>query len=172
METENERFRNIIRKYREHFNLSQNDISKLIGITQGAYNAMESGRGTIDLDKADMIAKVFGFRYWEFVHPNRNSIGLEDLPVKTKKLVLSRTHVKRTPKNIDLQLPEKINVIFSSGNLPKEFTSSDIWNNLPSFVKNLVKTTRITDTLKRGSLRNLVEETGEKKGREKLYRLK
>ncbi|MCL8537666.1 helix-turn-helix domain-containing protein [Chryseobacterium gallinarum] len=170
--TENQRFRNIIKKYRESFNLSQNDISMLIGITQSVYKAVENGRGTIDLDKADMIAKVYGLRYWELVHPSRKSIEVEKLPVKTKKLVLARKHVKRTPKNRELQLPEKINAIFSSGKLPREFTSSDIWSLLPTSVRDQVKTIRITDTLKKGSLRNLVEETGEKRSHEKLYRLK
>ncbi|MCF3109569.1 helix-turn-helix domain-containing protein [Niabella sp. CC-SYL272] len=172
MISENQRFRNIIRKYREHFNLTQNDMAKLMGIKESAYRMMENGRGNIDMDKIQLIARVYGLKTWELINPAQRIPGQEQLPPQTRKLVVANKDIIRVPRDMGLQLPEKINSVLDSGKLPEEFTSSDIWSLLAENTRKKVKTTRITDLLTKGTLKAKVEETDSKRSREKLYRLK
>lgn len=170
--SENNRFRILIKQLREHYNLSQNDFAHLMGIKLLAFRALENGRGTIDLSKAASIAKVLGLHIWEILHPDLKFPELKKLPTKTRELAISRQGIKRTPKSMDLQLPEKIKKILSSGKLPREFTSNEVWKLLPTEVKNKIKASRITDSLNRGALNKAVENTGKKRSHEKVYRLK
>lgn|GEM_PF-1375398 len=172
MADENKRFRDIIKKYRTYFKLSQEDVAGLIGIKQSAYGAMEIGRGNIDFDKGDQIAKVYGLRHFELMIPKRRLPSIEELPPKTKKRVLERKAEGKKTRNDYLKLPTHVIEIVSSESAPKEFTSSEVWGLLAENIKHLIKPVRITDILKKGQLKDKIEETGEKRGREKVYRLK
>lgn len=172
MADENERYRKISKNYRKHFGLSQEDVAELMNIKQNAYSAMETGRGDIDLEKADKIAKVYGLRYFQMGDPKQRVPSIENLPSKTKKRALERQAEGKKSRNDELQLPIKVTDILNSGKLPQKFTSADVWELLPEEIKKKVKAIRITDLFNKGQLKNIVEETGEKRGREKLYRLK
>lgn len=171
MANENQKFRNLIKGYRKHYGLSQDDIAELIGIKQNAYSAMETGRGDIDLDKADRVAKVYGLRHFQMLDPKQKMPLIEDLPQRTRERVLERKIKGKKARNDELELPKRIITIFKSGKLREEFTSSNVWDLLPENIKGQIKSTRITDLFKKGDLKDKVEETGEKRGREKVYRL-
>lgn len=49
--------------------------------------------------------------------------------------------------------------------------SSFYWELLPDAIKKQIKSIRITDLFKKEELNEKVEETGEKRGREKVYKL-
>ncbi len=172
MASENQRFRNLIKKYRKHFKLSQEDVAEFMGIKQNAYSAIETGRGDIDLDKADNVASVYGLRHFQMLDPKQKTPRIDDLPARTKKRVLERKAEGKKLRNDELELPKHIVDVFKSGKLLEEFTSSDVWGLLPEDIKEQIKSIRITDLFKKGELKDKVEDTDRKRGREKLYRLK
>ncbi|AQX00492.1 helix-turn-helix domain-containing protein [Elizabethkingia anophelis] len=172
MESENQRIKDIIKIYREHFKLTRVNIAILSGLKKSAYTALEMGTGNIDFDKINAISKIYGLQIWEFINPKQKIPALEELPFETKKLALAQKDRTVYTKNSNLKLPEKIKIILNSGELPTEFTASDIWKLLPGDVRKNIKTTRITDTISRESFSKVIDFTGKKRGKEKIYKLK
>lgn len=168
---ENNRVRNLIKKYRVHFKLSQPDLVKLTDIRQSTYRGIEEGTSTVDFEKTNKIASIYGLKVWEFINPEQEIPDFEHLAAKTKKLIRSKDTNKNGVKYANLQLPKHIEVVLKSGNLPQEFTATDIWELLPPAIKEKISPIRITDSLKKGALRKKVEDTGRKRGHQKLYRL-
>jgi Predicted transcriptional regulators len=160
-----------MKRYRKHYRLSQEDVADLIGIKQNAYSAMETGRVDVDLDKAEAISKVYGIRFFQMADPKQKIPKIEDLPARTRKRVLERKAEGKKQRD-DLQLPKYISGVFESGRLPEKFSSFDVLSALPPEIQKKVKPARITDLFKKGILKNRVEDTGEKNGRVKLYRLR
>ena len=170
--SENQRFRNLIKQYRRHFKLSQEDIAEFLGIKQNAYSAMETGRGNIDLDKVDSIAKIYGLRHFQLLQPNQKPPKVNDLPTETRKKVLARQAEGKNPRNDSLALPSRVMEVLLSGSLSKEFTSSEVWTQLQETTRSQIKPVRITDLFNKGELKEKVVDSGKKRGREKLYRLR
>ncbi|MCT3733711.1 helix-turn-helix transcriptional regulator [Elizabethkingia anophelis] len=172
MNLENQRIRSLLKQYRKYFKLSQNEIAKLSGLTQSAYSSIEIGKGNIDFDKVDSIAKIYGLRVWELIHPNQKIPKLSELPLKTRNLVILLEQKGGGIRNSNLNLPKRIKMVLDTNELPLEFTASDIWKLLPNEIREDIKTTRITDTISRDAFSQLINFTGKKRGREKIYRLK
>lgn len=172
MVSENQKFRKLIKRYRKHFKLSQGDVAEFMNIKQNTYSAMETGRADIDLDKADTIARVYGLRHFQMLDPKQKTPKIESLPPRTKKRVLERKAEGKKLRNDELELPKQVMEVFKSGKLAEKFTSSDIWGLLPNNIKSQIKSTRITDLFSKGELKDKIEYTGKKRGREKVYRLR
>lgn len=169
--TENLKFAKKIEGFRLYFKLSQNDMASLMGITHSVYKSLEKGKG-VDLDKIDLIARVYGLRYWEFLNPDLKIVNEGNLPAATRKLVIDRKDTKRNLKGNELHLPEKVKAVLFSGKLDPEFTASEVYKLLPKKTKEIINSGRVTDALTKGMISKMIEETGEKRSREKLYRLK
>ncbi|QIY83000.1 helix-turn-helix transcriptional regulator [Chryseobacterium sp. NEB161] len=168
MNSENSRIRLLIKRYREHFKFSQNDIVKLTGLTQSAYSSLETGKGNIDFDKTNLVSNVYGLKVWEFINPKQKVPTLDSLPNTTKKIALKN---KSKPKsNYHLDLPEKIKIILRSGRLPTTFTVNDIKNLLKENIQSDINASRITTTIKRIQFEELCEVG--KSGKSKLYSIR
>lgn len=169
MITENNRIRAIIKKYREQYKFTQNEIAQLSGLTQSAYSAIEIAKGSIDFDKTNCIAQTYGIKLWDFINPSKTMPEIKDLPNSTKIMALSNKDKIISPSKKDLNLPERIMTILNSDKMSEQFTSSDIWKMLPIEVRDTIKTTRVTDTISRDAFKNVIAFTGRKRGKEKIY---
>ena len=168
-------FGNQLGKYLKYFGLIEADIARLTKLSTYSVTEVLEGQKGIVLKTAEEISSVvFNIRYFELGNPQFPLPKKRDLPTATQDAIAERKK-KGTPKitrNTELNLPSHVNIVLKSGQLALEFTSSDILNLLPDNIKNQIKSTRITDLFKKGELKDKVEETGIKRGREKVYRLK
>ncbi|KMQ70213.1 helix-turn-helix domain-containing protein [Chryseobacterium koreense] len=169
MITENNRIRAIIKQYREHYKLTQNEIAKLSGLTQSAYSAIEIAKGNIDFDKTNCIAQAYGIKLWDFINPSTTIPEIKNLPNATRAIALLNKDKIISIAKTDINLPQRIMTILNCNKLPEQFTSSDIWKMLPIEVRDSIKTTRVTDAISREAFRNIIAFTGQKRGKEKLY---
>lgn len=172
MTLSNINLRQRMKEYRTHFHLTQQDFAMLIGWDQPIYSAMELGRRNIDLDKINLIAKIYGVEGWEFVRSETAIPQLKELPRQTRNLVVMRMKEGKDPRNTGIRLPTEIKAIMFSGKLPAEFASTDIYKLLSNDKKAQTNPYRISDALNRGSIKMLIVDLGKKRGKEKLYRLK
>lgn len=170
--SEVKRFLELSIKYRKHFLLTLQDLDTLLMPFGLIYTGVESGKRTLTLALTEGIAKVYGLSYCQIITPNNSIPKIDDLPTQTKARVLERESEGKKMRNEELALPRHVWYIMKSTKLPKEFTSSDIWKLLPLDIQGQVKSIRITDLFKKGELKDKVQDTGEKRGREKLYKLK
>lgn len=163
-----------LRKYLNHFGLIDADIARLIRSNTDAIDEILAGKKGIVLRTAEKISwAVFGIRYFELGNPRFPLPKEKDLPPETQEAITERKK-KGTPeinRNTDLNLPFHVRNVLKSGKLKSEFTSSDVWKLLPDNIKEQIKSIRITDLFKKGELKDKVEDTGEKRGREKLYKI-
>ncbi|WP_426476084.1 helix-turn-helix domain-containing protein [Chryseobacterium sp. CBSDS_008] len=171
MNSENQRIRNIIKDYRHHFKLSRENIIALSGLNRSSYTSIELGTGNVDFDKVSAISEIYGLQIWEFINPKQKIPTLEELPLATKKLVINQKDKVIYTKRNNLNLPKKIKIILNSGELPVEFTASDIWKLLPGHIKKDIKTIRVTDIISRKSFSQIVYPIRKKRGRENLFKL-
>lgn len=158
--------------YRKHFLLTLQDLDVLLRPLNLIYTGVESGKRTLTLALAEGIASVYGLSYCEMTTKNYPIPSIENLPAATKELVLERQSAGKKPRNEDLTLPKHVSGILNSISFPLEFTSSEIWGLLPNNIKSQIKSTRITDLFSKGELKDKIEYTGKKRGREKVYRLR
>lgn len=168
-------FGNQLMKYLKRFGLIEADIAKLIGSNSDAIEEILSGEKGIVLKTAEKIAWiVFGIRYFELGNPKLPLPKKADLPLATQHAIAERKEkgIPEISRNTSLNLPLHVSKVLESGQLDLEFTSSDVWKLLPKNIKEQIKSIRITDLFKKGDLRGIVEETGGKRGREKLFKLK
>lgn len=170
MESENQKIRNLIRKYREHYKCSRREIALLTKLKETLYTSIESGTGNIDFDRTAIIAKIYGLSLLDFINPKQEIPQIEFLPTATKKVVLKNKDKQIPISNIDLNLPEKIRLILDSNQLPKQFTTKDIKCLLPQNLQDVIATSRIADAITRKGFEDLVEVG--KIGRSKLYETK
>jgi transcriptional regulator with XRE-family HTH domain len=63
-----------IKKIRELKNLTQEHVSGLIGISQGAYSRIEIGESEISYSKLERIAEVFGMKPEEIISFNDSMV--------------------------------------------------------------------------------------------------
>lgn len=171
----NTEFGEQLRRYLIKFELAEADISRLTRLSSKSVSDILIGSKGIVLKTAEQISSiVFGIRYFELGNPQFPLPRLEDLPESTQIAIANRKEkgFADNARNIDLNLPKHVMIVLGSGRLELEFTSSDIWKLLPLDIQGQVKSIRITDLFKKGELKDKVEDTGEKRGREKLYRLK
>ncbi|VFA44116.1 helix-turn-helix domain-containing protein [Chryseobacterium indologenes] len=167
MESENQKIRDLIRKYREHYKCSRREIAHLTKLQETLYTSIENGTGNIDFDRTAIIAKIYGLSLLDFINPKQKIPQIEFLPTPTKKVVLKNKDKQIPISNIDLNLPEKIRSILDSKQLPKQFTTKDIKSLLPKNLQEVIATSRIADTITRKGFEDLVEVG--KIGRSKLY---
>lgn len=167
MESENQKIRDLIRKYREHYKCSRKEIAHLTKLQETLYTSIESGTGNIDFDRTAIIAKIYGLSLLDFINPKQKIPKIEFLPTATKKVVLKNKDKQISISNIDLKLPEKIRLIIDSKKLPKQFTTKDIKCLLPQNLQEVITTSRIADTITRKGFEDLVEVG--KIGSSKLY---
>lgn len=164
-----------LRKYLKHFGLIEADIARLIKSNTDTMNEILDGQKGIVLKTAEKISwVVFGIRYFEFGNPKFPIPKKNELPGKTQDAIAERKKrgVPGINRNTNLNLPLHVSNVLKSGRLNNEFTSSDVWELLPDDIKAQIKSIRITDLFKKGELKDKVEETGQKRERKKLYRLK
>ncbi|AZA47064.1 XRE family transcriptional regulator [Chryseobacterium carnipullorum] len=167
LKSENQRIRDLIRKYREHYKCSRKEIALLTKLQEALYTSIESGTGNIDFDRTAIIAKIYGLSLLDFINPKQKIPQIELLPSATKKVVLKNKNKQIPISNINLNLPEKIRLILDSKQLPKQFTTKDIKSLLPQNLQEVIATSRIADTITRKGFEDLVEVG--KIGRSKLY---
>ena len=146
---ENKRIRTLIKTYRLSFELTLSDLVQLTHIKQSTYRGMEIGSSAIDFNKINKVAKVYGLPLWEFINPNQEIPEFANLDAKTKELILSKNANSNQRKQPNPQLSKHIEEVLHSGNLPREFTSSDIWALLPPKIKERIPSYRVTDSLKK-----------------------
>ncbi len=170
MQSENQKIRDLIRRYREYFKCSRREIAHLTKLKEPLYTSIESGTGNIDFDRTATIAKIYGLSLLDFINPKQKIPQIESLPSATKKLVLENKNKQIAITNIDLNLPEKIRLILDSKKLPKQFTTKDIKSLLPQNVQEVIATSRIADTIIRKGFEDLVEVG--KIGKSKLYEIR
>lgn len=168
-------FGNQLARYLKHFGLTTADISKLIKSNTDAIVEVLEGEKGIVLKTAEKISwMVFGIRYYEFGNPKFPFPKKKSLPKATQEAIVARRKkgTSQFNRNTDLNLPIHINDVLDSGKLEHEFTSSDVWSLLPESIQGQIKSIRITDLFSKGELRDKIEYTGKKRGREKVYRLR
>jgi len=164
-----------LRRYLKHFGLIEADVARLTNLSTYSVDEILVGEKGIVLKTAEKISwVVFGIRYYEFGNPKFAIPKKKDLPAKTQDAIADRKKrgAPEINRNTDLNLPLHVNKALKSGKLNNEFTSSEVWELLPDDIKGQIKSIRITDLFKKGELKNKVEETGLKRGKEKMYRLK
>jgi len=168
-------FGNQLKSYLKHFGLIEADVARLIRSNTDAIDEILVGEKGIVLKTAEKIAWiVFGIRYFELGNPKFPIPKKKDLPLETQEAIVERKKkgVPEINRNTDLNLPLHVNNVLKSGRLKREFTSSDVLGLLPDNIKEQIPSIRVTDLFKKGELRDKVEDTGGKRGREKLYRLR
>ncbi len=170
LKSENQKIRDLIRNYREHYKCSRKEIAHLTKLREALYTSIENGKGNIDFDRTAIIAKIYGLSLLDFINPKQKIPQIKFLPAATKKVALKNKNKQIPISKINLNLPEKIRLVLDSKQLSKQFTTMDIKSFLPQDLHQEIATSRIADTINRKGFEDLVEVG--KIGRSKLYELK
>lgn len=178
---ESERYRGIIKSFRDHFDLTQENVEHLAMFSsKNKYSRIESGRQEANLNDVKRIATVYGISSSEMLKEQIKFPSLQKLPLATKEIVVQnrKSGKKSTAPYNHLGLTTEIKKVLSNRKLKDTFVASEIFTELPVEIQKLVKSpSKITDRFAE-ELSAYVEKTGEKKkvigkkGRlEEYYRL-
>ncbi|WP_312329299.1 hypothetical protein [Sphingobacterium sp.] len=171
------KFREKAKKFRLHFNLSEEDIDQLLKGKDLVYSKVESGKRTITLELAESYPFViFGIDYCVFKRDETTFPEYEKLPSVTRELLESKSNAgnKVGSKGTKNKASYVIIVIkdFKKGH---KFIKSEIISVLPSPL-NLEKSIDWNKGLLAGIVKNTntsehwVDENG-KKRREAIYEI-
>ncbi|WP_442588246.1 hypothetical protein ACSBL2_19590 [Pedobacter sp. AW31-3R] len=163
-----------VKKYLEHFGLTEGDLSRLINSNTNKIQDILSGKTGIVLNSAEKISNVFGLRYFELGNPLFSIPLIEYLPEETQKFI-----EKRKVRGIPVINRNYSNDI--AGNLDKIINESDVLHfpvtaeeirlRLPKEIRDTIKASRITDLLKKSGRDKIVIQV-DKRGKEFLFQLK
>lgn len=142
------------RVYREHFSLNQEDLANLMDILQPDYSEIESAKKSIGLDRAQLVANVYGIKYYSMADPNCPVPQFDQLPVATQNTVLNRKQSGLSPRDYNINLADNLDIVLNSDFLNTPRTAEEIWAQLPEELRSKVEPRRITDLLGK-SPRNL-----------------
>jgi len=170
LKSENQKIRDLIRKYREHFKCSRKEIADLAKLKETLYTSIEIGTGNIDFDRTASIARIYGLSLLDFINPKQKIPEIEFLPAATRRVVFENKDKQFPSSNINPNLPEKIRSILDSRQLPQQFTTNDIKLLLPQDLQKVIARSRIADTISRKGFEDIVEVG--KIGRSKLYEIR
>ena len=156
-------FARTLQKYMQKFGLESVDIAHFINSTTNHIDSLLDGTGTVELDTADKIARVFGLRYYEFAHPKQKTPAEDSLPELTKKRIIFRkkTGPHQRTNYQTRALNEKIIVILAGYEKDDEFLSTDILKALRAKFEEAFTTSEVTKRLT-SHMTDYVEQTDRK----------
>lgn len=91
-----------LKRLRENFNLTQQQVAEALGIDRSTYAYYELGRTTPDLDKIDKLQRLYQVQYQDLIEYDE-----DDAPIQLKdsgsesSLYKKNTYLKANPKNSD-----------------------------------------------------------------------
>ncbi|SDL11126.1 Helix-turn-helix [Pedobacter sp. ok626] len=172
MRDENSRFRELVKIYRNHFSLSQENVANLYNVKQSDYTGVESGKRTIDLNLAEKIANVYGLSYCQMIDPNQSFPAFDTLPEKTKNIITTRINAGFSNRDYDKDVAGNLDKIINETTvLERPLTANEIRLNFPTDIRERINARNITDLLKKSGRDQIVVMVG-KRGREYLFQLK
>ncbi|WP_214228827.1 helix-turn-helix transcriptional regulator [Pedobacter sp. B4-66] len=146
------------RVYREHFNLNQEDLATLMDILQPDYSEIESAKKSIGLDRAQLVATVYGIKYYSMADPNYPIPQFDQLPIATQNAISIRKEVGLNPRDYNVNLADNLNNVLNSDFLNTPHTAEEIWAQLPEEVRNKVEPRRITDLLGKSPRNSIIQK--------------
>ncbi|MEQ7800945.1 hypothetical protein ABDJ41_14165 [Pedobacter sp. ASV1-7] len=163
------------KKFRLHFQLTEQELNDLLQNKQLKYIGLERGVKTLTLDLAESIAGIYGLTYCEFKETNQGPPAIKDLPVATKNKVEKKEGNIKVGQKGTRNINENVIVVLSEYSTDDEFTNSQI---IAKFPKDLIKhMTGKSIEWNKGILKDLVIDTKEtrptstNKKPEKIYKL-
>ncbi len=91
-----------LKRLRENFNLTQQQVAEALGIDRSTYAYYELGRTTPDLDKIDKLQRLYQVQYQDLIEYDE-----DDAPIQLKdsgsesNSCKKNTYLKANPKNSD-----------------------------------------------------------------------
>lgn len=144
--------------YREHFELTQEDVSILLGILQPDYSEIEAAKKSIGLDRAELVACVYGIRYYQMANPVYPFPVFNRLPKKTQKAILNRKQIGAQIRDYYNDVAGNLDKILDTNFLNTPKTAEQIWDQLPEMVKEKIEPRRITDLLGKEPRKSKIEK--------------
>lgn len=172
MSDENSKFRILVKKYRNHFGLSQENVANLFKGKRSDYEGVETGKRTIDLNLANKIANAYGLTYCQMIDPIQVIPPFDKLPTETQKVISEREMKGLVNRDYDNDIAGNLDrIIHETKVLHQPVTAEEIRLNFPEEIRDTIKATRITDLLKKSGRDEIVIQVN-KKGREHLFQLR
>lgn len=172
-----EKFDDKCKKFRMHFNLSEDDIDLLLKGKGIKYKGIESGNRIVTLEIAETLPLVvYGIEYCVFKKDETTFPEYEKLPEATKTLLESKANAgNKVGSKGTKNKASYVIIVIKDFKIGHQFTKSEIISVLPSplnleaaidwnkgLLKGLVKNTNIS--------KHWVDEEG-KKRREAIYQM-
>ena len=91
-----------LKRLRENFNLTQQQVAEALGIDRSTYAYYELGRTTPDLDKIDKLQRLYQVQYQDLIEydEEENQMQLRDSGSDSGPLK-KNLYLKTNPKNSD-----------------------------------------------------------------------
>ena len=167
-------FGNQVIKYLKHFGLIGADIARLSKLNTASMEDMLNGSKGIVLKTAEKISNAFGLRYFELGNPKFPLPKIKQLPQETQDAIKYRKEKGNTQivRNYDNDIAGNLDwIIYETDLLHQPVTAEEIRLSFPLDIRDAIKSTRITDLLKKSGRDRFVVQVG-KRGREHLFQLK
>lgn len=164
-----------LEKYLKHFGLIEADLARLIkSISTDDIKEVLSGKKGVVLKTAEKISNVFGLRYFEVGNPKFSFPKIRELPQETQTAIEYRKEkgAVQINRNFDNDIAGNLDRLIHETDLLKNpSTAEEIRFSFPIEIRDTIKSTRITDLLKKSGRDKFVIQVG-KRGREHLFQLK
>lgn len=161
-------FQNILAKYMQAYGLEAIDIAFLTKSTRKNIQSVLDLKGSLELERLEAIAQIFGQHYYEFGNPEHPMPPKNALPTSTLNRIQFRNaagpHTPTSYKSLDIL--EKLTIILSKYKVNDEFLAEDIVKSI-----NMTYGEQIDTTIAGGRLASAFKGYVEKTDKQDMDRI-